>query len=270
MKIMRYFTFIFLLTAVALLPNGFAQDSSKPIKVEGRVNDIKYSPDGTLLAVAASKGLYLYDATTLQKVKTLMEYKGSVSTLAWVDKKTLASGGEDKTVRLWNATTSELLNTLKDHEGRVSTLVYLPADKILVSASKNGKVLWQTFNNDPNNIRREYTVQDHNAYSNNSRINGITIRSQTVYTTVGLSRDGVFARARAIETTKSPPYITTYEKVQIYLWNMNRRGPQRIKRSTLPWAFLGMVFSQGQGLSKQRKVHPTLLPMRRFKFTYGI
>ncbi|MDE0085048.1 MAG: hypothetical protein OXU23_05000 [Candidatus Poribacteria bacterium] len=40
MKMIKYLTVISILTAVVFIPNGFAQDSPKSIKVDGVVNDI--------------------------------------------------------------------------------------------------------------------------------------------------------------------------------------------------------------------------------------
>ena len=220
MKMIKYLTVISILTAVVFIANGFAQDSPKSIKVDGAVNDIKYSPDGTLLAVATPKGLWLYDAKTLIEIEQLMEHGSPVSTMVWVNEKTLASGGEDGTVWLWNVTTGELLNTFKDHEIRIGALVYLPVDEILASASNNEKVLWQSFNNGLGNTSIAYQIRDNFAHFSDNR--------KTVYTTVGLSLDGFFAQAQAIKTVKSLSYSTTYENIQIFLWNMSRPSPQRI------------------------------------------
>lgn len=91
------------------MANGFAQDSPKSIKVDGPVNDIKYSPDGTLIAVATSQGLWLYDARTLKRIKTFAYHIGGVNALAFsLNGKSLVSVGLDNTIQVWHVDNGEL------------------------------------------------------------------------------------------------------------------------------------------------------------------
>ena len=114
MKLIRTVMFIVLLTPVMFLANSFAQDSPISIKADGTVNDIKYSPDGRLLAVATSKGLHLYDVMTLKKEKTLQGHTGGVNVLAFsVDGKTLASV-DNSSLLLWNLSTGKIQKTIVD------------------------------------------------------------------------------------------------------------------------------------------------------------
>ena len=114
MKLIRTVMFIVLLTPVMFLANSFAQDSPISIKADGIVNDIKYSPDGTLLAVATSKGLYLYDVMTLKKVKTLPGHAGKVNALAFsANGETLASV-DNNLLLLWNLSTGNIQKTIED------------------------------------------------------------------------------------------------------------------------------------------------------------
>src|SRR5262245_22737446 len=65
---------------------------------DGAVNQVAWSPDGALLAVAGSEGVYVYTVETLEKLSTL---KTSAVTLAFSpDGQTLATA-QDETLQLW-------------------------------------------------------------------------------------------------------------------------------------------------------------------------
>ncbi len=67
----------------------------------GTVSRVAYSPDGALLAVASSLGIYLYDAGTLEEVR-FIETGTWINSVAFSpDGATVASGSRDGTVRLW-------------------------------------------------------------------------------------------------------------------------------------------------------------------------
>ena len=105
-------TLLILLTLFSL--NTFAQDSRQSSLPEGakvrfgkgRINEIRYSPDGTRLAVASTIGIWLYDTGTYQEVALLTGHTSWVNSVAFSpDGTTLASGSADNTVRLWNVLT---------------------------------------------------------------------------------------------------------------------------------------------------------------------
>jgi len=50
---------------------------------KGRINEIQYSPDGTILAVASGIGFWLYDTTTHQEVALLTEHTSAVSNITF-------------------------------------------------------------------------------------------------------------------------------------------------------------------------------------------
>jgi WD40 repeat protein len=69
----------------------------------GAITDMALSPDGTVLAVASSRGIYLYDALTLDLITSLLlPDEKSASTVAWIaDGKAVLAGYADG-VRAWN------------------------------------------------------------------------------------------------------------------------------------------------------------------------
>ena len=54
-------------------------ESAKVRLGKGEINEITYSPDGSLLAIASSVGIWLYDTETSQEVAPLAEHTSSVN-----------------------------------------------------------------------------------------------------------------------------------------------------------------------------------------------
>jgi WD40 repeat protein len=112
---------------------------------KGMIDDFAWSPDGDLLAVASSIGIWLYDAETLEEMR-FIETDSEVRSVAFApDGQTLASipSLEDNTVRLWDVASGDLLHTLEGHTGSVSSVAFAPDGKALASGSGDDTVrLW--------------------------------------------------------------------------------------------------------------------------------
>ena len=130
----------------------FAQDSPqwnlpKGVKArfgKGKIFELQYSPDGTLLAIASGIGIWLHDTTTLQEVALLTGHTGFVNSVAFSPEgRTLASGSSDNTVRLWDGVTGKHKRTLKGHAGSVNSITFSPDGRTLASGSSDSTVrLW--------------------------------------------------------------------------------------------------------------------------------
>ena len=128
---------------------------------KGRVNEVKYSPDGAKLAVASNISVWIYDAQTGEELDLLTGHTGWVNSVAFSpDGKKIASGGEDETIRLWNAHTGEQLQTLKGHTGSVYSVAFSPDGNTLASGSWDRTVLlWELT---PGAVEPEKIVEDVN------------------------------------------------------------------------------------------------------------
>jgi len=184
MKKIFEFTIILIIFSL-LLCCGWSEGqtfSDKPIARLGRgtLNNIFYSPDGKLLALTGSLGVWLYDASNLEEVGllegvrfvafspdgTTLVSRGGGEVQLWdvagpreiavihdanplvlsSDGKMLTSRGSDGTVRLWDVMGQREIAVLKGHDGEVSSIAFGPDGKILASGGKDRTVrLWDVF-----------------------------------------------------------------------------------------------------------------------------
>lgn len=114
--------------------------------VLGAVHDVRFSHDGTLLAVAggqpSAKGdLRLFTVADGKLKAVLAGHEDVVASVAWrPDGRQLASGSYDRTVRIWDLTSGKSLRTLTMHSDFVTSVTYSPDGKLLASGSKDRSV----------------------------------------------------------------------------------------------------------------------------------
>ena len=136
--------FINLLLIVGFLPNGtLAQnytqwqlpEGAKARLGKGKINDVKFSLDGDLLAVATDIGVWLYDVHTGVEIALLNKQPKDVRTVTFSpDGKTLATGGwsREGAIQLWDIAAATQISTMgKDVVGSIGVLAFSEDGKVL-------------------------------------------------------------------------------------------------------------------------------------------
>ena len=147
---------------------------------KGTINEIQYSPDGKILAVASGIGIWLYDVTVYQEASLLTGHKGTVDCLAFSpDGRILASGSGYGTIILLDRSTGTQ-KTLTGHTSLISSLAFSSDEKMLASDSRDGTIrLWDTFTGE-----MKYTLT-----KDSERINNMLSFTPDRQTIVGVSWD---------------------------------------------------------------------------------
>ena len=139
---------VILLLSMLFLINTFAEDYTQLSLPEGAkarlgkgvITDVQLSTDGTLLAVASSIGVWLYDVRTGSETALITGHTETVMHVAFSpDGKILASSARDETIRLWNTETGESLLSLSNATHPIH-LKFSADGKTLVSQNWNGTV----------------------------------------------------------------------------------------------------------------------------------
>ena len=122
MKI-KYLLLMSVLLTVVILPIGFCEDSTQAGLPEGAIarlgkggiNIMRFSPDGTRLAVGTDVGVWLYDVASGKATALFTGHTGQINALAFSpDGKLLASGGiKNRIVQVWELETGRKHTTLK-------------------------------------------------------------------------------------------------------------------------------------------------------------
>ncbi len=118
------------------LPNG-----AKIRFGRGKINQVKFFPDGKRLAVVSSIGVWVYDAETGEALDLLTEGNSPVTIIAFsADGKLFATSSENKAIQIWDTTTVQLKGTCDGHKYDVENLTFNVAGDKLASTSGEIKI----------------------------------------------------------------------------------------------------------------------------------
>ncbi len=104
----------------------------------GTIFDLKFSPDGQLLAAGGTDGrVHIWEVDTGRKRFLLAGHTGWIRTLCFSnDGKYLATGSGDHTVRVWDVGTGECLHILNGHQDIIWLLYFAPNSSIVASIDR--------------------------------------------------------------------------------------------------------------------------------------
>jgi WD40 repeat protein/tRNA A-37 threonylcarbamoyl transferase component Bud32 len=99
---------------------------------KGEVNNFAYSPDGKLLAIASSIGIYIYDANSLEET-LFIETPNSVSQVVFTgdNQQVIFIQQDTKEIFVHNVSDGSLAHTLKGQDWSPRSISYSPSNKLL-------------------------------------------------------------------------------------------------------------------------------------------
>ncbi len=143
MKTLRSTFFLFLLTITCFLHHATSADYSQWSLPEGAIKrlgkgtiygNISFSQDSSLLAVASSIGVWLYDGYTGEAVNLFTNHAGPITSVAISpDGKTVACSSESE-FYLWDVDTGNLQLAISAHAGDIEDVAFSPDGRTLVTA----------------------------------------------------------------------------------------------------------------------------------------
>ena len=169
MKITLFSILTLMFMTFTFVPHSVAQDSPQWHLPEGIIarlgkgspTDVKYSPDGTHLAVATEIGIWIYDAHTSEELDLLTDdeigtWEGVAGIAYSPDGRTLV-GANGFEVELWDVVSGQLKARLTDHACGVYSVAFSPDGSTFASSDLRSRVmLW-----DAESGQRKATLTGH-------------------------------------------------------------------------------------------------------------
>ena len=116
-------------------------DGAKTRFGRGKINHVKFFPDGKRLTVVSSIGVWVYNLETGEALDLLIEDTAPVTPIAFSpDGKLLATGNENNSICMWDSTTFQLKGTCVGHKDEVEYLTFNKTGDKLASTSGELKI----------------------------------------------------------------------------------------------------------------------------------
>jgi WD40 repeat protein len=120
----------------------------------GAVYQAAYSPDGATLALAGTRGVWLYDTGDLTAEPRLLASPQPATAITYsADGSRIASGHQTGQVLIWDAATGEQVSDVRGNYDRINALAFSPDGTLLATASGSGNQnngnqvqVWDTVN----------------------------------------------------------------------------------------------------------------------------
>ncbi|KAG8742979.1 hypothetical protein FRC12_015191 [Ceratobasidium sp. 428] len=135
---------------------------------ERPISQVKFSPDGKLLATGSWSGnVKLWNVPACDVATSLRAHGDRVGGIAWHPQATLsqspesvnlATGGADREVSLWSLKSDKALHTLKGHADRVCRVAFHPSGQYVASASYDGS--WRLWDASTGQTAGTHVVKD--------------------------------------------------------------------------------------------------------------
>ncbi len=167
---------IFSLVSMLNQPDTFSYDSpqwylpegAKARIGKGSINKIQYSPNGKLLAVVSSIGVWLYDVNSGEAHALLAGHTDKINNVTFSsDGKILASASEDGSIRLWDVATGVHKKTFIGDRWGFDNVSFSPDEKTIASAGFREINLWDiaTGANKKTIMGHYYAMDGYSAFS---------------------------------------------------------------------------------------------------------
>lgn len=258
MRQLRFLTAIHLFACISVLLSGCTQDRDYTqwelpegalLRIgKGRIEDLKFSPDGQLLAVATSVGIWLYDTEAYSERNLITADKGKVTAIAFsADSRRLAGGSGHYTLSVWDARSGNLLKTFGLEKSnpevvwdpmQVVSVAFSPDGRRLVSFARYEGTLrvWDVRTGDLLKTFRDRSVQaDSAAFSPNGQILALGGQDWIKHSTINLweaetsERQRILAPPGQIVSMVFSPDSRTlaavagydYDDRNLYVWDVH-------------------------------------------------